>query len=35
VLFVSVAVNLRQTTRWMAGLRPQQRHTGLGLAVAR
>ena len=35
VLFVSVAVNIRRTTRWMAGLRPQQRHTGLGLAVAR
>ena len=33
-LFVGVAVNIRRTARWMAGIRPQQRHTGFGLAVA-
>jgi len=35
VLFVAVAVNIRRVARWMAGFRPQQRHTGFGLAVAR
>jgi len=33
-LFVGIAVNFRRVARWMAGLRPQRRHTGLGLAVA-
>ena len=33
-LFVAVAVNIRRVARWMAGFRPQQRHTGFGLAVA-
>jgi transposase len=33
-LFVGVAVNIRRVARWMAGIRPQQRHTGFGLAVA-
>jgi transposase len=31
-LFVGVAVNLRRAARWLAGIRPQVRHTGLGLA---
>ncbi|MBI4768918.1 MAG: transposase [Chloroflexi bacterium] len=31
-LFVGVAVNLRRAARWLAGLRPQARRTGLGLA---
>jgi len=31
-LFVGVAVNLRRTARWLAGIRPQVRRTGLGLA---
>jgi len=31
---VGVAVNIRRVARWMAGIRPQQRHTGFGLAVA-
>lgn len=31
-LFVGVAVNLRRAARWRAGLRPQVRRTGLGLA---
>ena len=31
-LFVGVAVNLRRTARWLAGIRPQVRHTGFGLA---
>lgn len=34
-LFVSVAAEgIRRVARWMAGLRPQRRHTGLGLAGA-
>jgi len=33
-LFVGVAVNIRRVARWIAGFRPQQRKTGLGLAVA-
>jgi len=33
-LFVAAAVNIRRTARWMAGFRPQQRHTGFGLAAA-
>jgi transposase len=33
-LFVGVAVNIRRVARWMAGIRPQQRHTGFGLAIA-
>jgi len=31
-LFVGVAVNLRRAARWLAGIRPQVRRTGLGLA---
>ena len=31
-VFVGVAVNLRRSARWLAGLRPQTRRTGLGLA---
>jgi transposase len=31
-LFVGVAVNLRRAARWLAGIRPQIRRTGLGLA---
>jgi len=31
-VFVGVAVNLRRSARWLAGIRPQIRHTGLGLA---
>jgi transposase len=31
-LFVGVAVNLRRAARWLAGIRPQARRTGLGLA---
>jgi len=33
-LFVSIAVNIHRVTRWMAGLRPQRRNTGLGLVEA-
>jgi transposase len=33
-LFVAAAVNLRRVARWMAGIRPQQRHSGFGLAEA-
>ncbi|PJB67061.1 MAG: hypothetical protein CO094_05160 [Anaerolineae bacterium CG_4_9_14_3_um_filter_57_17] len=29
-----VRVNIRRVARWMAGIRPQQRHTGFGRAVA-
>jgi transposase len=31
-LFVGVAVNLRRAARWLAGIRPQVRRKGLGLA---
>jgi transposase len=31
-VFVGVAVNLRRSARWLAGIRPQTRRTGLGLA---
>jgi len=34
-LFVGVAVNIRRVACWMAGLRPQQRKTGLRLAGAK
>ena len=30
-LFVAAAVNIRRVARWMAGFRPQIRHTGFGL----
>jgi transposase len=32
-LFVGVAVNLLRAARWLAGIRPQVRRTGLGLAA--
>lgn len=31
-LFVAAAVNLRRAARWLAGIRPQARRKGLGLA---
>jgi len=31
-LFAGAAVNLRQAARWLAGVRPQVRRRGLGLA---
>lgn len=33
-LFTGIAMNLRRTARWLAGLRPQVRRHGLGLAQA-